>query len=99
VDLANVPPVTSWPDASANLVLAVGPFAGSPGPFLPLVEGIGIHGPPSGATLDSNGSFTLPGFVAPNPALNLDLTVQGIYLDPAASYGFRLTWARWPDRL
>lgn len=99
VDTGNPAPVTAWPDPSADLVLAVGPFAGSSVPLLPLVEGIGIYAPATGASLDANGSFSLPGFVLPNPALGVDVTVQGIYLDPAAPYGFRLTYARWPDRI
>jgi hypothetical protein len=91
--------VTAFPSAAGNFVLAVGPYAGSPGPFIPIIEGIGLHGPPSGATLDANGGFAIPGFVAPDPALGLSLTVQGLYLDAAAPLGFRMTWARWPDRL
>lgn len=98
VDAANVPPVEHFPDLAADQVLAVSPLV-SPGPFLPLVEGLGIFGTATPIPLSAQGSFSIPGFVLPNPAINLDLTVQGVYLDPSAVHGFRLTWARWPDRL
>jgi hypothetical protein len=94
-DLSNPMPWTSWPDSNANFVLAVDPLGGA-GTFIPVVEGLGLFGPSSGATILVDGSFTLPGLVMPTPPLNLTATLQGVFLDPSAPYGFRLTWARWP---
>ncbi len=99
VDLGAQPPVTAFPDANANLVLAVTPFAGSPGPLIPLIEGLGVFGSPTFTTLLADGSFALPGFVVPATQFGIDLTIQAAYLDASAPYGFRLTWARRPDQL
>lgn len=99
IDLENPMPVTGFPDLNANLTLAVGPFAGTGSMFLPLLEGVGIYRPSDGTTLGTDGALAIPGFVVPNPAVGIELTVQGLYLDPAAPFGFRMTWARWPDRL
>jgi hypothetical protein len=98
IDLENPQPLTSFPNATANQVCAVYP-ASSGALFFALIEGIGIYAPPSGLALGQDGGSTIPGFVRPNPALGLDLTVQGIFLDPSAPFGFKLTWARWPDSL
>lgn len=99
VDLGTQPPVTAFPDPAADLVLAVTPYAGSPGPMIPLVEGLGIFGPATLTALLPDGSFNLPGFVVPATPFGIDLTLQAVYLDPSALYGFRLTWARRPDQL
>lgn len=94
VDLDNPPPVAPWPDASANLVLAI-----TSGNVLPLLDGIGLFGAPQGVTYDAAGRLLLPGFVAPNPPLGIRLTLQSVYLDPTATLGFNLSWARFPDTL
>ncbi len=99
VDLGNVAPVLNFPSPTENLALAVTPYAGSAGPLIPLIESFGLFAPAAPVALNPQGNFTLPGFSMPSPALNLDLTVQMLYLDPAAPSGFRLSWARWPDRL
>lgn len=80
-------------------MLAVTPYAGSTGLLVPLVDGFGLFSPATGATLDAFGGYLIPGLVVPNPPFGIDITVQGVYLDPAALLGFRLTWARYPERL
>ena len=69
----------------------------SHGPLIPLIEGLGVFGPATPIPFDAQGRFALPGIVLPNPAINLTLTIQAAYLDPAAPLGLRLTHAKWPD--
>lgn len=95
LDLDNAPPIVPWPNAQVNLVLSVA----QAGTFLALVDGFGLFGPPTGASLDGNGNLTIPGFVLPSTPFGIDLTLQAVYLDPTAPLGFTLTWARFPDRL
>ncbi len=100
VDTENPGPLFPFVDGTMNQVLATSPIAGSSGlGWIPLVDGFGLLSPASGATLDAQGGFVLPGFVRPDPAVGISITVQGVYLDATAPYGFRLTWARFPDRL
>lgn len=70
---------------------------------VPIVDGVGLYGPanPLGITVLSSagtapgGEVRLPtGVVAPNPPLNITVTLQAVYLDPNAPDGWRLTWAR-----
>ncbi len=99
VDVLNPPPIHPFPDATADFVLSIRPFAvGQPNWFV-LIDSIGLYGPAAGPTLDAAGNFTLPGFVAPNPSFGISLTLQSAYLDPAAPVGFRLSHARFPDEL
>ncbi len=99
VDAGNPTPITPWPDPTSNFVLAVTDLAGSPGPWIPILDGIGIFGPSTGSTFDAFGAFTIPGLSLPNPSLGVDLTAQAVFLDPAAPLGFTLTWARFPESL
>jgi hypothetical protein len=80
--------VVHWPDPAANQVLVVGPLAGSGALFFPLLDGLGLYSPPVGTAFNASGTFSLPGFVAPDPPLGLELTVHGIYLAPAAPLSF-----------
>ncbi len=95
IDLLNPPPVAAWPTPQVDLVLAVT----SSGSIIPLVDGFGLFSQATGATLDANGNFALPGFALPNPPYGFALTAQAVYLDPTSPLGFRLTWARFPDYL
>lgn len=77
-DLANVPPIVPFPNAAGDLVLSV-----NPGTMLPLIDGLGIFGPPSlvsfgfdPAGTPPGGVFLLPGAVQPNPPLGLGVTLQ-----------------------
>jgi hypothetical protein len=99
IDATNPAPIYPWPSAAENFVLSVRPLPpGSPG-WLPLVDGIGLYGPAQGVTFNGAGRLVLPGFVRPNPAIGIDLTVQGVFLDGASPVGYRLMWARYPDEL
>lgn len=98
VDATNPAPVQPFPSPTENYVLSVRPFAvGDPTWFV--FDGIGIYGPPIGLAFSANGTANLPGFVAPNPPAGVDITVQSVFLDPTAPWGYRLMWARWPDSL
>lgn len=99
VDLTHPAPVHPFPDPTGDFVLSVRPFAPPGDPTWLAFDGIGIYGPSIGLAFDATGQANFPGFVAPNPPLGVDLTVQSVYLDPTAIYGFRLGWARWPDSL
>ncbi len=100
IDLENPTPLYPFIDGTMNQVLAVSPLAGSaPQSWIAIIDGLGLLGPATGATLDSAGSFVIPGFVRPNPPVGLSLTVQGVFQDPTVPAGFRLTWARYPDQL
>ena len=96
-DLSNPTPVTSWPDPSANMILSVRDQPGTN--WFVLADGIGIFQMPDGSSCNANGVFELGGFVLPTTPLGIDMTVQGAYIDPSSPVGFRLTWARFPDRL
>lgn len=85
--------VEDWPSLAAPMVLSL-----NVGGLIPLLDGLGVFGTPDGAAFATS-TLDLPGFIAPSPALGLDLTVQGAYVDPSSPLGFRLTWARYPDRL
>ena len=100
-DLTNPTPVYPWPSPSANFVLSVRDAQPAvPGNWFVLVDGIGVFGAPApGVAYDASGEFTLPGFVLPNPAFGLTITVQGAYIDPGSPVGFTLHWARYPDQL
>jgi hypothetical protein len=99
VDAGNPLPIGAWPDATSNFVLAVTDLAGSVGPWIPILDGVGVFGPSTGSAYDIYGAFTIPGLVRPSPALGVDLTAQALFLDPAAPLGFTLTWARFPESL
>ena len=89
--------LTPWPSAVAPMVLSL-----NLGGIVPLFDGMGVFGAPDGFAFPGTGvpgRLDIPGFVAPNPALGIDLTVQGAYLDPSSPVGFRLNWARYPDSL
>jgi hypothetical protein len=98
-DFGTVTPLAAFPNATANLVLAVSPLAGSPGPFLVVFDGLGVYGPPSGAAFDASGRFVIPGILLPNPPLGVSATIQAVYPDPSSPFGFGLTWARFPEQL
>lgn len=103
-DFTNPAPVTNFPTAAANQVLAL-----TPAGLGVIVDGIGIVGPPIGTTLapvpplfppnplaPPGGSFTLPGVVSSAVPLGVTITIQAVYLDPAVPGGIKLTWARHP---
>lgn len=101
LDLAPVTTTSLYPflDPIANYSLNVRP-AGPPTSWFPLFDGFGLYGPPQPfAVYGPGGSFTVPGFAAPNPPLGIDLTAQALYLDPTVPVGYRMTWARHADRL
>ncbi len=100
IDTSSPQPLTQWPNAASNFVLAC-----HNSPTLAFViDGIGLVGPPlpvaftfSSSSTAPGGKFDLPGLTLPNPPSGLTLTSQTIYLDPAAPLGWRLSWARWPE--
>lgn len=70
-------------------------------PF-PLADGLGLFGPPTGATFRADdlslfgvpnprGVFDLRGLVAPPVPYGLTFNLQAIYLDPAQPFGFNVT--------
>jgi hypothetical protein len=70
-------------------------------PF-PLADGLGLFGPPTGATFRADdltvfgvpnprGVFDLRGLVAPPVPYGLTFNLQAIYLDPARPFGFNVT--------
>jgi hypothetical protein len=98
-DLGTVTPLSGFPDPVSNFVLAVSPITGSAGPFIPLIDGLGIFGPATGTSLDASGKFVVPGIYLPNPSVGITATIQVAYLDPSSPIGLRLTWARFPEQL
>jgi hypothetical protein len=95
-DLTNPLPLYPFPDPAADFVLNVRPYVAGDPTWI-IFDGIGIFGPPLGLAYDAAGIAELPGFVAPALPLGIDLAVQLIFLDPTASFGYRITFARWPD--
>jgi hypothetical protein len=78
--------------------------AGTPGAPMTLVV---IFGAPDGTTLGTNplppgptysvpvpGMAWLGGLTMPSPALGVQVTLQGVYLDGGSALGFNLTWPR-----
>ncbi len=98
-DLNPGAPVFPVPDPAANMVLSVRPVAIGQPDWLVLSDTIGLYGAPFGFTYGAGGRLEIPGFVRPNPALGINLTLQGAYIDATSPVGFRLTWARFPDSL
>ncbi len=101
-DLVPSPPTPTWPDANANFVLGVSPFALT---TLPLLDGLGLFGPPqstvvfgsSVAGTPPGGTYSAAGFVWPTSPLGLRLKLQHVYLDPGSAVGYRLSWTRTED--
>ena len=87
------PPLYPWPDPTAALVLGVGPFTGSPGPLVPILDGLGWFGPAQPITFDAQGTLSIPGVQIPAPPLGVTLVLQALYPDATAPLGIRLTWA------
>jgi hypothetical protein len=96
-DLGNVTPVPAFPDPVSDMVLAVTFLTGSAGPFIPVLDGLGLFGPGLGVALDGNGSFSFGPIVLPDPGLGIVATLQAVCFDPSSPIGLRLTWARVPE--
>lgn len=101
VDLGTPSVVIGWPTAAADMVLAVGTSM-----LVPLRDGMGVFGTPDGTVFSPmptgtapGGVYVLPGVIAPNPPLGVDIVIQAVYVDPASPTGYRLTWARYPDQI
>ncbi len=97
IDPGNPPPQTGWPNATANMVYALG----SPAEQV-ILDGLGFVGPPMpfavfspGGSTAPGGVFVLPSIVAPSPAAGVTFTMQCFFLDPASPAGFRLGWPRY----
>ena len=99
VDLTNPAAVHPWPDPTADWVLNVRPFPPGTGGWLAILDGAGLYGPPTGHKLDDDGNFNHPFFTMPNPSLGIDMTVQGVFVDPSGPFGYNITWARFPDSI
>ncbi|HMS17877.1 MAG TPA: hypothetical protein PKA37_13630, partial [Planctomycetota bacterium] len=98
IDVTNPAPVHPFPNAAGGYVLGVRPAAIGDPTWLAL-DGIGIYGPPIPLAFNATGTATFPGFVAPNPPVGVNLTVQAVFLDPTSAFGYHLTWGRFPDSL
>ncbi len=99
IDFSAFAPIFPFPDPVANLVLSVRPDGfGQPGWAL-LSDAIGLYGPPSGFTYNVVGRIVIPGLVRPNPPLMLSSILQGVYLDPTAPYGIRITLPRYAGQI
>ena len=98
IDVTNPAPVHPFPNAAGGYVLSVRPAAIGDPTWLAL-DGIGIYGPPIPLAFNATGTATFPGFVAPNPPVGVNLTVQAVFLDPTSAFGYHLTWGRFPDSL
>jgi hypothetical protein len=96
VDFGTPTPVAHWPTAAADLVVGVGLWAGSSGPLIPLLDGLGFSGAPGPFALGAGGSFDLGGLVQPNPPLGVTLALQAVYIDPGSPIGLNMTWTRNP---
>ncbi len=94
VDSAPPPPLFPFATPTADQVLSVRPLPGGPGIWAAPVDGLGIYGPSTGAAFNAGGAHLPFSFPLPNPALGIALTLQGVFLDPAAPEGYYLTWAR-----
>ena len=99
VDLTNPAALHPWPDPTADWVLNVRPFPTEMQGWLTLFDGAGLYGPPTGHKFDDDGNFNYPLFTLPNPALGIDVTVQGVFVDPTGPFGYRITWARLPESI
>ncbi len=96
-DLAPAAPIPAWPNPTDNFVLGVNPALPT---TLPLLDGLGVFGPPQTSVQFSaglnatppGGVFLAPGFVWPVTPLGLRLNLQHIYLDPGSAIGYRLSW-------
>ena len=105
VDVTSPAPVTLFPNATANMVVALSTIGssvvfdgigmlGAPTPGFNLAPNPSTTPPPAGTPLP--GSLTLPTMVTgPTPA-GINLTLQAFYLDPSSPIGIRLTWPRYP---
>jgi hypothetical protein len=67
-------------------------LAGSAGPWITLVDGLGVLGPPDGTTLDALGYLVIPIGAFPVVPLGVDVALQAAYLQPNGGLG--LTWTR-----
>lgn len=92
-------PLTGWPLPVFDFVLGIDLAT-----MVPVADGMGLFGPPTGAAFTlvpgataPSGVFEIGGFVLPLVPMGIDLSLQGIHLDPSSPVGFRLTWARYPD--
>ena len=75
-------------------MLSVRPGAIGPGLWLPLADGLGLFGPPTGSAFGPAGVIVPFSYTLPDPPLGITVTLQGVYLDPTAPQGYFLTWAR-----
>jgi P pilus assembly chaperone PapD len=98
LDLAATPTLTGFPTPAANFALDVG----SPS-TLPVIDGLGLFGPPFPIAFGPNvggtppgGSIVFPNLSAPAAPTGVDYAVQAAYLDASSPVGWRLTWAAQP---
>ncbi len=100
IDASTAPVVTGFPNAAADLVLAVGTAE-----LICPIDGMGLFQPAAAFAVlqptsgPSGAGFTLPGLTSPNPPLGISRTLQVIYVDPTSASGFRLGWAASPRSL
>ncbi len=99
IDFSAFAPIFPFPDPVANLVLSVRPDGFGQPDWALLSDAIGLYGPPSGFTYDALGRIVIPGLVRPNPPLMLSSIMQGVYLDPTAPYGLRITLPRYAGQI
>ncbi len=99
IDFSAFAPIFPFPDPVANLVLSVRPDGFGQPDWALLSDAIGLYGPPSGFTYDALGRIVIPGLVRPNPPLMLSSILQGVYLDPTAPYGIRITLPRYAGQI
>lgn len=99
-DIAYPNPTLHWPDTTGDMVLRI-----TSGAVIPLLDGFGLYSQANNAAVfgfDPNGTapggvFDVPGFIWPATPFNARLALQSVHLDPAAAYGFTLSWPRTED--
>ncbi len=79
------------------------------GPTLALADGLGLLGPPNGATLAANdlagavpgprGTLDFYGFVAPPVPFGFTMSLQAIFVDVSSPVFANLTWINFPQTL
>ncbi len=96
-DLTGPAPLAPFPDPATNQVLGVWQS------ILPVIDGIGLLGPPLPVTTvfdpdatAPGGVFEIPNLQVPNPPLGISAVLQAVVPDPSTPIGLRLTWARFP---
>lgn len=92
-DGANPAPVFPWLTPAANQVLSVRP-TNTGGLWVPIIDGLGGFGPAFGGGFDANGNRSALNLVLPSPPVGASVTLQAVYVDPAAPAGYFLSWAR-----